>query len=283
MLMTTAGVLWGTIGPAVAFVGDHTDASVLELNLYRAVITALVLVGAAQVLRRRLHVERGSRFRVGLIGVVVAAYQAAYFAAVHEAGIAVATLIALGLGPVLAATGEAVAARRMHSAAVLGALFMSLAGLGVLVAGADEGAAEGSVAVGAALATLSGAGYATTVLISRGLVGRVSSFDLNTWSAVAAAVVLLPVAFTGLEGPGDAQGAAGILWLGLVASALAYGLYYAALNTITATSATMLALLEPVGATIIAAALFGEALTPLALLGGAMVLGAVLLLYRSTA
>jgi DME family drug/metabolite transporter len=55
-LMTIAGVLWGTIGPAVAFVGDHTSASPLELNLYRAVITALVLVAAAAVLRRRLRV-----------------------------------------------------------------------------------------------------------------------------------------------------------------------------------------------------------------------------------
>jgi DME family drug/metabolite transporter len=218
--------------------------------------------------------------RVALIGVGVAGYQAAYFAAVHECGIAVATLIALGLGPVLAATGEALAARRMHSATVLGALVMSLAGLGVLVVGADEGAAEGSVALGAALATLSGAGYAATVLMSRGLVGRVSALDLNTWSAIAAAVVLLPVVFTGLAGPGDVQGAVGILWLGLVASALAYGLYFAALNTISATSATMLALLEPVTATVLAAALFGEHLTLLALAGGALVLGAVLLLYR---
>src|SRR4051794_23848912 len=202
-LMTTAGVLWGTIGPCVAFLGDHTGAGALELSLYRAVITALVLSIAAAILRRPLRVAHGRRLRVASVGAGVAIYQSAYFAAVQEAGIGVATLIALGLGPVLVATGEAVLARHLQSLAVLGALAASLAGLCMLVAGADNAAAAGSVGLGAALAVVSATGYAAVVLASRMLAGEVSALTLNTGSSLAAACVLAPVAVGGVTGPQD--------------------------------------------------------------------------------
>ena len=49
--------------------------------------------------------------------VLAAVYQAAYFAAVQRAGVAVATLVALGAAPLLVAVGTAVSARRLPSPA----------------------------------------------------------------------------------------------------------------------------------------------------------------------
>ena len=79
-------------------------------------------------------------------------------------------------------------------------------------------------------------------------------------------------------GPGDPGSAIGwlaLLHLGLIVSGVAYGLYFSAARVLRSTHLTILTLLEPLLATLIAIAFFGEALT----LG--VLAGAVLMLERS--
>src|ERR671920_1280635 len=86
---------------------------------------------------------RGTTVRLALVGVGLAAYQFAYFAAVATAGVSIATLVALGLAPLLIALGAAVLGHGRPDAATLVALVVALVGLVLLVgvsAGADTGA-----------------------------------------------------------------------------------------------------------------------------------------------
>jgi drug/metabolite transporter (DMT)-like permease len=66
-----------------------------------------------------------------------------------------------------------------------------------------------------------------------------------------------------------------LLHLGLIVSGLAYGLYFSAARSLPSTHLTILTLLEPLVATLIATAAFGETLTIGAIVGGVLMLGAV--------
>ncbi|HWI70402.1 MAG TPA: hypothetical protein VNT55_00490, partial [Baekduia sp.] len=100
--MTVAGVLWGTIGPAVSYVGDHTALDAVQISAWRIAIAAVAL-GVLWAVRGRDRVGGGLARRCLAIGVVTSGYQLAYFAAVADAGVAVPTFVALGLGPIFVA------------------------------------------------------------------------------------------------------------------------------------------------------------------------------------
>jgi DME family drug/metabolite transporter len=130
-----------------------------------------------------------------------------------------------------------------------------------------------------ALALGSALGYALVALSGRAVAGRYHPLQINAIAFAAGAVALLPAAaLTGLVVTYPPVGWALLLYLGLVPSALAYGLFLTGMRTTPATVASVLTLVEPLTATILAAALFGERLGPLGLLGGALLVGAILTL-----
>lgn len=286
LFVTGAGVLWGTAGVAGLALGERTGLQPLAVGWYRLAVAALVLV-AAHALRGAQwpRVARRDLARVAGVGALLAWYQVAYFAAVARAGVGLATLVTLGLAPVLVAVVTAVGGRERPRGTVLAALAAAVAGL-VLLVGVPAGGDPADRVAGALLAVGSASGYAGVTLLSRGLAGRVGPADLTLLSFAAGAAVLLPLAAgAGLTiGPGDpvTAGVAGtlglLLYLGAVPTALAYSLFFAGLRTTAATAAAVLTLVEPLTAATLAAALFGERLGPGGLLGGALLLAAVVVL-----
>ncbi len=288
LAVTAAGVLWGTAGVAGLALGERTGLQPLSVGWYRLAIAALVLLGA-RALRGgwRPAVARADLPRVAGVGVLLAWYQVAFFAAVDHAGVALATLVTLGLAPVLVAVATAAAGRERPRAAVLAAL-VAIAGLALLVGVPSGGDPAGRVP-GALLALGSAAGYAGVTLLSRGLAGRVAPADLTVAGFVVGAVALLPLAAAsglGLAAPGAAPSAgtlALLLYLGAVPSALAYSLFFAGLRTTGATAAAVITLVEPLTAAVLAAVLVGERLGPAGLAGGALLLAAVVTLALAPA
>jgi DME family drug/metabolite transporter len=69
-----------------------------------------------------------------------------------------------------------------------------------------------------------------------------------------------------------------LVYLGLVPSALAYGLFFTGLRTVPGAVASIVTLLEPVTATALATLVLGQHLPAAALAGGVLVLGAVAVL-----
>ncbi len=293
--MVVVGLLWGTIGPAVAFLDEHTAMTSVQISLWRVAIAIGPLTVVALVLARRAAPpgvvgERRSDGPGGgtaglsagltgyalLVGVITAGYQLAYFAAVSAIGVTVPTLIALGLGPILVAVGETVLFARRPSRRTLGALGVALTGLVLLALGGSATVTVGGVA----LSLASAAGYAAAVLSAGPLGRRIDVATLNAITVAGGLAVLLPLALItgGAGGPGNAGGLVALLHLGLVVSGLAYALYYAAARTLPSTHVVVLALLEPVTAPVLAALLLGETLTAGAIAGGGLMLGAVVAL-----
>ncbi len=281
VLVVLAALCWGTSGLSGTVVADRSGASALDIAWYRLAIGALALLAArAATAGRRgpaVPLTRPVVVRLALIGAGLAAYQLAYFAAVEQAGVSIATLVALGLAPLLIAVGGTLLGSGRPDRATAVALAVALVGLTLLVgvsAGADTGT---TVLLGALTATGSALGYAVVTLAGGGVPAGV---PVSLAGFAGGALLLTPVVLAeGLTVPSDGVALAVLLYLGLVPSALAYGLFFTGVRSVPGAVASIVTLLEPLTATVLATVFLGERLAPAAVAGGALLLAAVAGLY----
>ncbi|RRR98311.1 DMT family transporter [Glycomyces terrestris] len=273
--LTVTGLAWGTTGAAADLVYGASALGPTAVSFWRH-LGGLVLLGAFCALRRR-PARRPLTGRLGHLvgaGLGMAVFQTAYFASVEATGVAVATLLTLGSGPVLTAFGARVwLGERLGRGGVL-AVAGAVAGLAVLV-GADATVAP----AGAGLAVLSAAGYAVVTLLGRSAGRRgEDAFTLTLWSfGVGALVLLAPAAFEGLLPRGGNEAAAALLiaYLAVFTTALAYPLYFAGAARVRAATASVMMLIEPVTAAALAVWVLGEPLTGATVAGSAVLLGSI--------
>jgi drug/metabolite transporter (DMT)-like permease len=133
------------------------------------------------------------------------------------------------------------------------------------------------------LLALSAAGiYSIYIIVGAGVMRQVSAVQSSMVIFTSAGLVF--GALTAISGPHWPVTSAG--WLAvagvtLIATVVAVVSFLAGLKLIGPTDASMLSTLEPVVTVLLAALLFGEMLQPTSLLGGGLILVAVLLLTRS--
>jgi DME family drug/metabolite transporter len=267
LYVTLAGIAWGTGGPTGALLFDHAALGSTAVSFWRLAAAALWLALARLVLRRApiRPLLSASPLRYLLTGLGLAVCQLGYFAAIPQVGVALATVIALGAGPFFIALG----ARER----ITPALVAAVAGLTLLVPSGGGGSAA---LLGIAFALLSAAGYALTTLLNRNESDPITGAFLGF---VAGALLLLPLAIIDGIMP-TAPGWPLIAYFGLVPTALAYTLFYASLTTLRASTAAVIALIEPVVAATLGILLLHEHLTTLSAVGTAVLLAAVLLHAR---
>ena len=286
--VATASVLWGTGGLAVQLIREHEALSPVTISAWRMTIAAAVLLVALLALRRGgelLALARTHPRQLLLVGVGTAAYQGFYFVSVTQVGVAVSTVVSLGLAPVLLTIAESVRHRRAPAAGRLGVLAAALVGL-VLVSVAGHASATGPApGAGVLLAIASGTTYSLTT-VAGGSVSRTSSpLALTSAMTLVGAAVLLPCLAL-VDGPALPRDAVAIVWLaylGVLTMALAYVLLYSGLRVVAPSTAVTASLVEPVTAAVVAAVVLGEALGPVAVVGILLVLGAVAGLGRPAA
>lgn len=267
--LVVAAVAWGTGGAVASLLYQESGLGPVAVSWWRFVIGAAML---AVFIRPR---DLRGQPRALLLGLGMAISQTAYFAAVGRSGVAVATVITLGVSPLLVAIGERMLLAERITRWQGATLLLAIGGLGLLtLAGSDTAPASVS---GVALALVSGATYAGVILVQRINGSTSDPYRGALVSFVVGAVILLPLAL--VEGIFPAKGAgstvAMLVYLGAVPTALAYGLFFAALGRVKATTASVVALLEPVTAAAIGVTLLHEQLTVAALTGALVLLLAV--------
>ncbi|GAB2470899.1 DMT family transporter [Streptomyces incanus] len=281
LYLIVAGAAWGTAGAAASLVYRTSDMGPVALSFWRCATGLALLLGARMLVPRGRTVVTeapGPRVRRAVAtGVGLAVFQTAYFAAVAATGLAVATVVTLGAGPVLIALGARLflgeRLGRGGAAAVVGAL----AGLAVLVLGGGGTTAD---PWGILLALLSAAGYSAMTLLTRwwGRDGGLDASGTTVGAFAVTSVLLLP--FAVVEGLVPHTGDPALLlcllaYVAAVPTALAYGLYFAGAAVVRSATVSVIMLLEPVSAAVLAVALLGERLTPAMLAGTLLMLGSV--------
>jgi probable blue pigment (indigoidine) exporter len=126
-------------------------------------------------------------------------------------------------------------------------------------------------ALGGALSMASG------VVLTKRWGRPVPLLAFTSWQLVAGGLVILPVmlAVEGVPGELSARNIAGYAWLSLVGCALAYSLWFRGIGRLPVAATSVLALIAPVVAAVIGFVALDQSLTPLQLLGVAVILAAV--------
>ena len=266
----TAAVLWGCLG-ILGKSAQNAGISALEVAFWRAALGGSLYLIHSAIIRARLPRGRDLLVTIlfGVLGVSV--FYSSYQLAVRSGGASLASVL-LYTAPALVALGSSVFFREKLGAR--GGLLVGLTVLGVALIslGGGRGVLVSAVSIGWGL--LSAATYALYYFYGK--------LYFNKYAIPALYAVALPIGALGLLPLVNFQHKSLEAWtsIGLMASAstyLAYLAYSAGLRRLAATKASVTASLEPVVAASLAALFFGEQFSSLAILGGLLVLGAVVL------
>ncbi|NJM05253.1 DMT family transporter [Candidatus Gracilibacteria bacterium] len=281
ILIAIAAVLWGTVGISTRTLYELTATDALSIGFFRlALATPAMVFMAAVAAPRGVRLSRRDTLIAILVGVLLALYQWCYFTAISLSGVTVATLVTLCTAPVIAALVAVPLAGERLSWAIALALVLALVGTALLIGVQPHMQLAPATVVGASFALGSAAGYALLTVCGRLMSAQAHPLLLNRIAFPVGALLLLLIALpSGLTVSYPPIGWGLLLYLGLVPTALAYALFFIGMRSTAATSATIITLLEPLTATLLATALFEEQLPPLGLVGGALLLAALGVLY----
>lgn len=282
LLITLAALSWGTIGIAVSMLYAVAETNPFSVGFLRLMIAApaLLLLCRWMVGPGFWRVQRAHLLPMTMIGVAFAGYQIAYFAAIPRLGVAAAVMINICSAPVFTAVLAAIFLGERLNWAIGLALLGAITGTALLVGGAPQAGDPREIWLGALLALSAGFCYSLVALGGRVVAPHYHPLQPIALAFSLGALLLLPPALIGglvLSYP--PTGWLLLLYLGLVPTALAYGLYLRGLRSVPATVAAILSLLEPLGSTALAVLLLGERLGSLAIGGASLLLASMALLY----
>lgn len=277
-----AATLWGTIGVATQaiYTFDNTTTS-LFINLARMAIATPVLLAACwRVIGTRMFAIRPrDALLMALSGSLLAISQAAYFAAIPHIGVTIATLLAICIAPVIVTCGALTLKLETLTRRKIMALVCALVGSVLLVGFNASDAVQKDVLTGVIFSVIAATAYSGMILCGRSLAANYHPLQVTTVMFGAGTLLLLILNLTGEVV--TVQTPAGwllVVYLGLVPTAVAYLLFQMGLRSVAATAASILAMLEPLVAALLAWGLFGETLGATGVAGAALMLMSVSLL-----
>ncbi len=283
--VAVAACLWGTLGLFFRILHDDYQIPSLTLAFLRAGIAAAILVPALAMTRpSELRLSRRMLPFCALYGFCgVAAFYFLYVQAVVQTTMTTAVVL-LYTAPAFVtliswrALGESMTKRKLVA---LGVAFLGCA----FVAQAYDPSLLSLNAAGLVLGLGAGLTYALYTVFSKIMLKRYSVWTALAYALVFGTLFLLPLQKPSAFAPFVQNPIAWILLLGLAVGptlgSLAF--YSSGLLRVPASNASMVAMLEPVVASLLSFLVFGERLGGGQILGGAMVIGAALWLTLSQA
>ncbi|MGA2080350.1 MAG: DMT family transporter [Holophaga sp.] len=210
---------------------------------------------------------------IGSLGLAGQAF--CYFNALNLASVGLVTLL-FYLYPAMVAVLARVVLRHPLTGLQITAVVLALAGSALTIGKAGDGKP-----LGIALAVASAVIYSAWILAGSRLPASVPPIAATAVITTSAAVVYACLAaLKGFQLPRSLAGWTGVLGLALINSVLALLFFFEGLKRVGPVRASVYSTIEPVFALVLAAALLGEPITMLRVAGGALILGAVVILAR---
>ena len=281
LLVMTASTLWGTVGVTSRLISQLAYINWLSLALLRMLIAApvLLIVGQRLLGKQMWSISRRDLSIMMLIGALLAISQSLYFAAIPRTGVAVATLVAICVAPVVVTALTTILTRQRPGNFALFSVALALAGTILLVMGSQVSNGQSISFLGVGMALGAACCYAGVILLGRFLADRHHPLQVTAVAFSTGSVLLAVVgAFVGFVGTYPVTGWVLLLYIGLIPTALGYALLMAGMRTTPAPIASVMSLLEPLTATFLAWILFNEQLGIVGIGGAAMLLIAIYLL-----
>jgi DME family drug/metabolite transporter len=253
-----AAMLWGTTGTAQSFA--PTGLSPFWVGYFRLLIASAFFIVFIGLTARPAHV--GSTLAhlnwplAILAGVCMGAYNLTFFAGVKAASVAVGTALAVGSAPIWAGALQLFFGRKPPRAWWFGTLLAVIGGAWLIL---GRGGAVRTSASGIAFCLAAGFSYALYALANKRLV-RQSDPGVVTWVVFSVGALLaLPLTWA-LAGPAQLAGSGWwvVLFLGVVATGVAYLFFSWGLRGVSGATGVSLSLMEPVTAFVLAIAVVHE-------------------------
>ncbi|HSJ26358.1 MAG TPA: DMT family transporter [Longimicrobiales bacterium] len=287
-LVLGAASLWGTFG----IFAKYLYAAGFETVELASVRAAVAFIGVALFALINAARGRGS-VRVplralpffaayGILGF--AFFELVFFASMEHTSVAVAVAL-LYTAPAFVVFMSALLWRERVDRTRVVSLVMILCGV-LLVTGAAGALVRGTATLSARALLLglgAGFGYALYTMFSKVAMQRHDAVTSLFWSFLFAAIPLAIAASPVSPFVRAPEHTLLLVMLGIVPTILPYALYLAALRALRASTAAMLASLEPVVAALLAWALLSEGMDAVQAAGMALVVGAAVILARTEA
>jgi drug/metabolite transporter (DMT)-like permease len=272
-------ILWGSSGTAgkALFETGMTPFELVQIRLTLSTVLMALIFGifSRGLFRIRLK-DIGYFLMFG--GIAMAMVQSTYFYAISKIQVAAAILLQY-LAPILVAIYSVCFWRERLTPAKLIALVLSFGGCYLVVGGYDLQLLQMNILgiVSGLGSAVSAAGY--TLLGERGMhrykpstmLFYAMAFGTLTWHIIYPPFHYVVAGFSLYQWKW-------LLYIAVLGTIIPFGLYFTGINYIRSTRAIITATLEPISAGFMAFFFLGEAMESLQILGGAVVVGAIVLL-----
>ena len=266
-----AAMLWGTVGTTQTFL--QSGVSSIAVAAVRSAIGGGVLLAAALVMGK-LRLKTWSWKWTILAALSIALFQSLFFTSVRFTGVALGTVITIGSSPVFSGLVEWAIWKRKPNR--IWAIATSLAIIGCVLLFVNKG--EASVhPIGVLLALSAGLMFALYTNCSKQLTEREETLPAVAMTFTLCALLLVP--FSGdVMWVFESKNLFPMIFMGLIATSLAYVLFLAGLEKISSSAAVTLSLAEPLTAALLGVFIVGEYLSPTSWTGVVLLLGGIIVL-----
>jgi len=256
----------------------------MPASLQSAIVMLVITIASFPfMLRDRVRMRASWRqwLAVAWLGVSDAGNIGTFFAAYQRTSVAIAVLTHY-LTPILVAVLAPAVVRERPSARTFGAVAISFAGLVLLLEPWRAGLSREDL-IGAALGSASAFFYASNVLVNKRLTAVFSGSEMMFFHGL----VTVPILFAFVPGSEYglvSQQALGTVVLGALGPGTLSGLLFVwGLRRVAASHASVLTLLEPFVAVVLAAAVLGEGIGILPIAGGLLIIAGAAVVVTNAA
>lgn len=275
LVLTAISAVLAAIGGVVAAnIFDRVDPTVV--NQYRSVIAAVVLVSFAY--RRRVTMTAGRLPQLGLFGAVIAGVTITFYWSIQRLGVGPGVTLQF-TAPVLVLVWMRFMQRRRVPASTWIAALVAIIGV-VAVVGAWSSASIDPIGIAAGVASM--VLYASYLLMGEHLSTRLPVLTTIAYGFAVSAliwVIVVPPTIVSVSAAVWFQ----LVWIGVMGTAVPFLLVVQALSTVDSGSVGVVATLEPVVAAGAAWLFLDQSLAPLQIVGGALVVAAVVVVQLGLA
>ncbi len=274
LMLVFSMVCFGTIGYFVR----NIDLPSGEIALYRAFFAILLIGGYMLLTKQKIDFGKAKKelLLLALSGAAMGVNWIFLFEAYKYTTVSVATLCYY-FAPVLVTLACPVLFKEKMGVKQWVCFVMATLGLGLITGIGSMG--EGNHLAGILFGISAAVFYATVVILNK-YIKQISGIHRTFLQFVSAFAVLLPyvlltegINLSSLNGVGWAS----LVTVGLLHTGVTYCLYFSALKDLPGQTAAVLSYIDPLVAVIVSVTLLGETITPVQIIGGALILGFTLL------
>jgi drug/metabolite transporter (DMT)-like permease len=280
LLIATASILWGTMGifGKIAFQYGINPVVLTALRILTS--SATMLISIALLKRKLLRIERKDLPQLLVFGIFAVAFQRiAYFYTVDLTTVTIAAVLFYTY-PIFVTAHASLFHKEKLTFSIILAIVLTFTGV-TLVVKAYEISWLSANLLGLAFGVLTSLLFALYFLMAKKLRNSYTNWTLLLYGDGLGAIALTPALYFSFSEIANypLQLWLLILVIGLFPSLTAYLLFSYALKYVESSKGSILSVIEPLSAAIFSVTILGERFEPLQIVGVALVLAGIVLLF----